>query len=59
MSWSEDEYGITAEFKIAKTTAANAAFLQSLIGSASGGMGGGGGGRGVAPPPSGGSFGWM
>jgi hypothetical protein len=43
---------------VQQANAANAAFLQSLIGAASGGMGGGGG-RGVPPPQGGGSFGWM
>lgn len=43
---------------VQQANAANAAFLQSLIGAASGGMGGGGG-RGVPPPQGGGYFGWM
>jgi hypothetical protein len=43
---------------VQEANAANAAFLQSLIGSASGGTGGGGG-RGVPPPSGGGYFGWM
>jgi len=32
MSWSEDEYGITAEFKIAPTTAGNDALVEASIG---------------------------
>jgi len=32
MSWSEDEYGITAEFKIAPTTAGNDALIEASIG---------------------------
>jgi len=32
MSWSEDEYGITAEFKIAPTTAGNDALIEASTG---------------------------
>jgi HK97 family phage prohead protease len=32
MSWSEDESGITAEFKIAKTTAGNDALIEASVG---------------------------